>query len=149
MGALVKAMMINSAEFLLGNDFGGGNNRDKQGHGLLKLKNAMYFDDTAERDLFVIGDFSNMQSLTTGETRKYELTVIKGKGGSILPLKATLVWHDAPASSNSNKHLVNDLDLKVTAADGQTFYPNGRTSRDNTNNAVRFCVDLFLALIVL
>ena len=136
MGALVKAIMINSAEFLKGNDFGGGNNRQKQGHGLLKLKNSMYFEDTAERDLFVVGDFSNMQSLTTGETRKYELTVTKGKAGNVLPLKATLVWHDAPASSNSNKHLVNDLDLKVTAADGQTFFPNGGNGRDTTNNAV-------------
>jgi len=50
------------------------------------------------------------------------------------PLKITLVWSDYPAAVNSEKALVNDLDLKVTSPDGNVvFYGNDFTSPYNSD----------------
>jgi len=51
------------------------------------------------------------------------------------PFRATLVYHDYPASFNvQGTSLVNDLDIVVTGDDGSTHYPNGLSARDNKNN---------------
>ena len=46
-------------------------------------------------------------------------------------LKITLVWTDAPAATNANPALVNNLDLTVTGPGG-TYYGNG--ALDSVNN---------------
>jgi hypothetical protein len=45
-------------------------------------------------------------------------------------IKATLVYTDAPGAANAAKALVNDIDLEVTAPNGQKV-----ASNDHTNNA--------------
>ena len=54
-----------------------------------------------------------------------------------LALKATLVWHDPPASPRSRRALVNDLDLVLLAEDGATILPTlvgGAQGVDTLNN---------------
>jgi hypothetical protein len=50
------------------------------------------------------------------------------------PLRVMLVWTDPPASLTAAKQLVNDLDLLVTAPDGQQFWGNSVAGGDRTNN---------------
>ena len=52
--------------------------------------------------------------------------------------RATLVWADPPGATGCVKCLVNDLDLSVQkAGSSRIYYPNGRGSRDTTNNVER------------
>ena len=56
--------------------------------------------------------------LTTGATATYTFTV--SEAGR--PFKATLVWTDYPASPSATVSLVNDLDLRLVAPDGSSYW---------------------------
>jgi hypothetical protein len=151
MGALLKAVLINSGQRLSGsmaNWQNSGNNAGQfnnypnydQGHGIVELDATLNFADArAGQGLFVRGDFGNMPTFTSTADAPVEHT-FKSTGTDCVDstpkeFRATLVWHDPPASGTSSRSLVNDLDILVTGSDGTTYYPNGRTSRDSKNNA--------------
>lgn len=75
--------------------------------------------------------------LRVGDTRVYRVKV-----SSMSELRVTLAWTDYPSLPQSRVHLVNDLDLRVIGPGGESFYPNGRYSRDPLNNTERVVVNV-------
>ncbi len=81
-------------------------------------------------------------ALQTGQQAVY--TYRAGAGAQ--PAKFTLVWTDYPAALEAAKQLVNDLDLTITAPDGQVYrgnvfsggwsLPGGAADRTNNVEAV-------------
>ena len=89
-------------------------------------------------DLYVCGNFADMRSVTTaGEQHTFTIwsTPISSRLVRVGPviasaytyadMKTTLVWHDAPASQQSRRQLVNDLDLSVEVSAGVGVVGNG------------------------
>ena len=115
--ALTKATIINSAVDMLDENNDGDNDNDypipnnHEGWGRVNLVAAtdgatQYVDETT--------------GLNTNGSSSYQYTV--GTAGS--PFKVTLVWTDYPGSAGANTTLVNDLDLTVTAPNGDVYHGN-------------------------
>ncbi|WP_162944663.1 S8 family peptidase [Flavisolibacter nicotianae] len=58
-------------------------------------------------------------SLAQNEIRSLTVTV----PANVTRLKLTLVWTDLPAAPNASKALVNDLDLRLRSASGESWLP--------------------------
>lgn len=148
MGALIKAVLINSGQKLTGSkaNYQGSKypNMD-QGHGIVELDATLDFNDLPEdrsgQGLFVRGDFNKMPGFASASdpevTYEFKSTgsECSGEGEPAKQLRATLVWHDYPGTTGTSKSLVNDLDITVVGSDNSVYYPNGGTGRDSVNNA--------------
>lgn len=89
--------------------------RDKQGWGHPDLQ-TLYDYGFANKVYYV----DETDVLTNFQTSTHPLTVNAGE-----PIfKATLVWRDNPGTVSSSKHLINDMNLKVTSPSGQVFWGN-------------------------
>jgi len=121
-GALMKAMAVNSAQEMTGNNANEVpyNSMDypsnTQGWGRLNLDQAMYFAGDM-RGLYLD---ENTTGLSTGETSYHEVAIV----GDDMPVEVTLVWTDYWGQPLAVKELVNDLDLKVEAPDGTIYKGN-------------------------
>lgn len=131
--ALVRAIVVNSGRPLEG-DVVGFNYSGKvvsigeidpipsthQGWGRITLDDALYFRGDS-RDLIVFADIDANDEgvLETGDEVEYETYVKSGK-----KLKVTLSWIDPEGTVGTGKTLVNDLDLEVTAPNGDVYYGN-------------------------
>ncbi len=141
--ALVKAMLINSADNMTGSYTGDGSAHGDipakgQGWGRVHLDRAMYFEGD-DRDLFV-EDSAGFTNINEEDT--YIVTVIS----SDEELKITLVWTDYPGTPGSAYDLVNNLDLEVihnsTTYKGNNFVdgvsvPDGDADSLNNVECVR------------
>lgn len=115
--ALLKALLINSAEDLAGGSDGrpGGTlghipNND-QGWGRVCLNNLLRDHPQSERGPRLSYDQEPAHALTAaGDERLF--TVRPSRTGA--PLRVTLVWTDPPGAAGARPALVNDLDLEVT-----------------------------------
>lgn len=113
--ALVKATLINTAVDLPDENNDGVNDNDfpipniHEGWGRINLVDATQIEEFVDEPEGVLTD--------TQATYTYTLA-----GGT--PFKVTLVWSDFPSSEAAAVHLVNDLDLQVTAPDGATYLGN-------------------------
>jgi hypothetical protein len=106
--ATVKAILIADAyqyEFSQGN-------RYAQGWGLVDVGKVYNIGEN-----HLIDDQNN--ALQTGETITYNINPI-----AATPLKISLVWTDVPGTTTSSKHLINDLNLKVTNPNGLEYNGN-------------------------
>ena len=114
-GALLKAMLVNSA-----NDMTGiaSYPSAKEGWGKLTLDQGLPFPGDTER-LFVV-DVRKKDGLQTGKTYTYKVPVIS----SNVPLRITLAYHDAPGLANAANPVVNDVDLIVVAPDTTPYLGN-------------------------
>ncbi|GMI09274.1 hypothetical protein TrRE_jg11040 [Triparma retinervis] len=142
-GALVKAVMINGAKPLLGiqNDDSAGSVTAtqeydfNQGFGRIQLNNVLPINGNNDMKVFAIDGVSLSQSQSEVYTFKIDTASCSAD-----ELVMTLVWTD-PASTGSwrcvSNCVYNDLDLKVQRSNGATIYPNGKSSRDNTDNVER------------
>ncbi|NUM89183.1 MAG: S8 family serine peptidase, partial [Bdellovibrionales bacterium] len=128
--ALLKAAVSNTAFDLFPGQFGAraqgqeqpvARPNNHQGWGrvaldrMIGVESILYFDERA--------------GLRTGEAKSF---VVNTKGGA--PLAVTLAWSDAPGTASAQKALVNDLDLTVTAPNGEVIQAFGKTTKDSTNN---------------
>ncbi|GMH52978.1 hypothetical protein TL16_g01349 [Triparma laevis f. inornata] len=135
MGALLKAVIVNSAQRLTGanaNAQGTGYPNMDQGFGIVELDATLNFDSASAKGLFLRGDFGNMPEFLTAEDPPVEHEFVSTCED--VDFRATLVWHDPPSQSSNSKSLLNDLDILVTSEDGTSYYPNGGTARDSVNN---------------
>ncbi|UPU35238.1 S8 family serine peptidase [Geomonas paludis] len=114
-GALVKAVLINSAQDMTGSGTEGAIPSPGQGWGRIQLDRVLPFSVEAGR-LAVV---NNEAGLATGGTWDAEFPVAGGE-----PVKVTLAWTDYPGAIGAAKALVNDLDLTVTAPDGTRLAGN-------------------------
>lgn len=86
--------------------------RYQQGWGLVDLENIYDIG----KNHFIVDEEVSLQ---TGEHVNYTVNPTSNN-----PLKITLVWTDVPGTTSSSQHLINDLDLKVTAPDDVVYYGN-------------------------
>ncbi len=104
--SLIKAVLLNSADDVEspGIDF-------KSGYGSANAFNAV---NTIVRGHYFSG------SVTEAAQAQFSITIPAG----IKQLKVTLVWTDPPATLNTTKALVNDLDMELThTASSSTWQP--------------------------
>jgi hypothetical protein len=118
--SLVKALLINGANEMNG---GGSNSNgqgfypnDNQGWGRIHLDNSLYFAGDAVKMQVFDGD----NGVLTGEHKEFKYRVTD----TSVPLRVTVNWNDYPATVGAATALVNNLDLLVTAPDGDTFKGN-------------------------
>ncbi|QFT89560.1 Serine protease AprX [Bacillus sp. THAF10] len=110
--SLLKAALIAGAT-----DIGLGYPNSNQGWGRVTLDkslNTAYVNETS--------------SLSTSQKATYTFSATAGK-----PLKISLVWSDAPASTSASITLVNDLDLVITAPNGTKYVGNDFTAPYDNN----------------
>ncbi|HVZ93515.1 MAG TPA: S8 family serine peptidase [Phycisphaerales bacterium] len=109
--ATSKALMINTASPYNFTGTASDLTRTHQGWGRADVKKL--YD--LRNSLFIIDESRVLANL---ETASYQLDVPAGTP----ELRATLVWTDPAGVAGSGVNRVNDLNLKVTAPDGLTFY---------------------------
>ena len=158
--ALVKAAIVNGAAPLTGVIIGMQGNFPlsqppsfAQGWGRVNLENALHFEGD-ERVTILLNDTPNpapnnpmfnaplapypygTEPLSTGDEAGWTLPACRP--GELL--KVTLVWSDPPAAPGANPALINDLDLKVEAPNGDVYrgnmeYDAAGFSQPSTNGA--------------
>lgn len=129
--AMVKAMMINSAQELYPGQYGTGSTReiptnrpnDVEGWGLPDIENAL-FPGSPRRFL--------LRDSTPGLSTSGEHTMSFYVNSSSEPLNVTLVWTDYFGSTVSCGGLVNDLDLELVTPSSSTLYPTNARKRSNS-----------------
>lgn len=132
-GTLVKATLLNSAVNMTGI---GGFPSNQEGWGRVLLDNALYFPNDEQR--LIVRDVRNSSddALSTNDVDE----LIVSSDSIAVPLKVTLVWHDAPSTPNSSFAPVNDLDLEVVMPTGQVIYGNniinGQSTFSETKDAI-------------
>jgi hypothetical protein len=113
--ALLRATLVNSAQSMTGTT---AIPAACQGWGRALLENALFFPGQA-RKLWVDDAAAAFPTGSAAEDRTYTFTVGAGQ-----PFKATLAWTDFPSTPAASVHLVNDLDLLVTAPGGTLYRGN-------------------------
>eukprot|EP00514_Thraustochytrium_sp_LLF1b_P004769 CAMPEP_0184512280 /NCGR_PEP_ID=MMETSP0198_2-20121128/2792_1 /TAXON_ID=1112570 /ORGANISM="Thraustochytrium sp., Strain LLF1b" /LENGTH=1061 /DNA_ID=CAMNT_0026902285 /DNA_START=173 /DNA_END=3354 /DNA_ORIENTATION=- len=129
-GALLKAMLINSAVGLDGINLDGGLD-NRQGFGKPVLTNVLLVQqDNSPRNVFLEGDMDNLKSFSKdGETELYTFEHDPSKEGDV---HVTLTWTDPAGSTFGTGGIVNDLDLSVEVG-STTYFPNDGTAPDSVN----------------
>jgi len=145
-GALVKAVIMNGAQYMTGVDNGDGDiyptspYDDVQNFGRISLIDSLYIKGKSNIEAFVDEDV-----VAVGDSVSHTLGPINGTCNSLDVFSATLVWFDPPASAGCTHCILNDLDLKVEKLVGEsvtnTFYPNGASGPTSRNNAERVRVN--------
>jgi len=162
--ALVKAILINGAQQLLGIGNVDGNVKDydfNQGFGRISLHNEVPFRNN---NIALLVD--NDKMIKNGEVHSNTIQTAISNKCNISTFTVSLVWTDPPAAPGKfysyKKHsffllpttihllcyhfsceacsscVLNDLDLSIVRInDGKTFYPNGLNTKDSLNNAER------------
>jgi len=138
MGALVKAVLVNGADLMVGLNWNDtALNTDApdvfQGFGRINLGNNLRLSGVNEKAMTIVdGDFADMPTFTeTGELKTYTIDITEGQAGGIL--KATLVWFEPASSVTAALLRVNDLDISVKKPDGTVVFANGLDTYDRIN----------------
>ncbi len=108
-GALVKAILVNSADDMSGVI---GYPSNSEGWGRILLDDALVFSGDPERLSF--RDRRHVSGLATGESDVSGVRVVD----PTVPLRVTLVFTDQPAALAASFTPVNDLDLEVEGPGG-------------------------------
>ncbi len=114
--ALIKAALINGAQPLTGYEYPG----FQQGWGRIDLDRSLL-----ETSIYRIWREDQVVTLDMDEgsnVQSYWFLVRSDED-----LKVTLTWSDVPGLVNSEKHLINDLDLEMVAPDGKHYSGNNFT----------------------
>eukprot|EP00566_Odontella_aurita_P002988 CAMPEP_0113533400 /NCGR_PEP_ID=MMETSP0015_2-20120614/4586_1 /TAXON_ID=2838 /ORGANISM="Odontella" /LENGTH=1015 /DNA_ID=CAMNT_0000432453 /DNA_START=81 /DNA_END=3125 /DNA_ORIENTATION=+ /assembly_acc=CAM_ASM_000160 len=144
-GALVKALLLNGAQTnMKGIDNGKGNVApvfpydNTIGFGRIDLQKSLYIERWSDVQVKVW----DRENITDGESVQYFVTIDKSNGCAFEQLSVTLVWMDPEVYLGCKECVVNDLDIIITRNEStdEVFYPNGRSSRDDTNNAERIVI---------
>jgi len=143
-GALIKAVLMNGAQWLKGVDNGGNGVTEikqydnNQNFGRLSLQDAVYLPGKTEVQLTAF----DRQVVYDGSSQDYVITIDRSDGCAYDRLAVTLVWAEPGSSPYCTSCVLNDLDLKVKMGDGRTFGPNGLGGGpDRKNNAERVIIE--------
>ncbi len=127
--ALIKAILINTAEDLAGGPSGRYDVNGKsipldpipnndQGWGLVNLRN-IFKGASRQENIKIRLTYDQINPFTSeGAVQSFHVTAIQDD----LPLKITLVWTDAPGATDANPALINDLDLEVLETSTGSIY---------------------------
>ena len=122
--AIVKNLLIQTAKDLgnTGPDF-------QNGYGLVNAtKGAEYILNDVNQTLIFLNNVTS-----TGANQTYYFELASGNP----ELKISLVWNDYPGSPSISKQLLNDLDLIVTNASGNRFYPWTLNTSNHAASAIQ------------
>jgi hypothetical protein len=108
--AMAKALLVNSATDMGAADVPNGN----EGWGRINL--GTLFDPGTERVLV------DQNVVFTARDQLHALEIVPADPSK--PLRVTAAWTDAPGMAGARPALVNDLDLRVTAPNGDVFLGN-------------------------
>ncbi len=136
-GNLLKATIANSAVDATGINGYPGVAGMGEGWGRVLIENALYFAGDARNSM--VWDVRKASGLFAGETRTHAFTV-EGAGQA---LRVTLVWSEPNAPANTTggaaeavgSLTINDLDLVVTAPNGDVFTGNDINTTTGTSNS--------------
>jgi len=141
--ALVKAVLMNGAQYILGVSNQGVTSEtrpydENQGFGRISLIDSL---PLAGHNT-INGKYVDGRALQFSKNDFFNIT-IDDQGGKCESsiLSVTLVWTDHSSRPSCNRCLLNDLDL-VVVMDGVKYYPNGQDNRDDINNAERIKLDV-------
>eukprot|EP00985_Skeletonema_marinoi_P018640 scaffold10435_cov134-Skeletonema_marinoi.AAC.3 len=143
-GGLLKAVLLNGAQALLGVDNvirrGGVTPSapydNNQGFGRLSLQDSVYLAGKTNVQLKIW----DRESVPNGGTNTYDVTIDKSGGCQSKDLSVTSVWMEEGSPSGCTACVLHDLDLSVSFR-GKSYYPNGRSSPDRTNNSERVVIN--------
>jgi subtilisin family serine protease len=121
-GSLLKAMLIVSADPNVGSYVVPS---EYIGWGRFDLDSVLFF--AGDRRKLLIWD--DTVGLSTGQYRDFLFTA-----NDPIPLRATVCWTDTPAAAGANPALINDLNVRLTAANGDSFKGNVYTSGVSVRN---------------
>ena len=132
-GALVKAMLVNSATDMTGVS---GYPSNLEGWGRILARDAMTLPGSSRQ--VVVRQRRNADGFTTGQQEDHQVQVL----GSAQRLKVTMVFTDRGATAGASFTPINDLDLEVYSPSGTLYRGNvfsgGSSttggSRDDRNN---------------
>ncbi|MBI5191105.1 MAG: S8 family serine peptidase [Nitrospirae bacterium] len=119
--ALVKAVLVAGAHDMTPGQYTSpsedvsGRPDNNQGWGRLDLKAALFPVSPT-----VMLHKRDDTGLSTSGYSSYTFTV----GNATVPVRVNLVWTDYPSTTAASIHLVNDIDLTVTAPDGHVYHGN-------------------------
>jgi subtilisin family serine protease len=128
--AMLKATVANTAEDLFPGQFGTRASGQEQptrrpnnheGWGRVNLATLV-----ADRTIALYDEHAG---LATGQQKGYAVDVHAGQA-----LRVTMSYTDAPGTASAARTLVNDLDVKVVDSAGHTYFPNGKSAKDDVNN---------------
>ena len=135
--SLIKAVLINGAQSLLGSSssWSGGflpvtDYDNNVGFGRVNLITSLPLSGENS----IIAEIHDRVPISNGQSVEYELDTSQCE--STNGVSATIVWTDPPNSSGCSNCVLNDLDLKMEVG-SDTYYPNGLSSADSTNNSER------------
>ncbi len=132
-GPLLKATIANSASDLTSVT---GYPGTREGWGRVIADRALYFPGDTRK--LVVRDVRNASpdALSTGDD---DVILIENASAS-QDLRVTLAWHDRAAQVNASFTPVNDLNLVLTAPNGDVYYGNnfagGYSSRNGTPDSI-------------
>jgi hypothetical protein len=141
--SLVKAVLLNGAQPLMGVDNGGRGEGPEQS---TMYDNIQNMGRISLADSLYIPRYTNVKTIMydreevfQGTSKTYTVVIDKVNGCKHPDVSITLVWTDPPGAQGCKQCLIHDLDLTVESSlsPGQIFYPNGKDSPDRTNNAER------------
>jgi hypothetical protein len=149
--ALVKAVLMNGAQFLKGiNNMGDVSDvapyDNAQNFGRVNLMNSLHLAGSGNMKMIAIED-----TIEDDEKNMIDVTIALTEECTSKMLSATLVWTDKAGFPGCTRCLTNDLDLvvvlfssSVTSKDvsEKTVFPNGLESKDSVNNAERVQVNV-------
>jgi hypothetical protein len=119
--ALMKAMVIDSAQPMTGKNTGGTIPAPGQGWGRVLLDNALYF--AGDKRSLLVDDFRtglDSEGIAAPSLKEYTITVAPGQ-----PLDLTLAYTDPPATAGSAAQMINILFLEVDHPNGVDYYLSG------------------------
>lgn len=146
-GALVKAILLNGAEYLVG----AGNNVEgfdrlqpydnTQNFGRINLSKSLRIGtlNSIPQVHTVFWDDQEIQDRSPA--KRYDIPIFTYDGQCTAPVVSiTLAWMDPPSTAGCKSGcLLNDLDLQVIRNGNSEFmfHPNGKREKDSINNAER------------
>jgi subtilisin family serine protease len=129
-GALMKATMINGAMDMTPGQYGAPNltvqeiqGRPDMHQGWGRINVSRSLDPEGGNLAFI----DNLEGIGTDDRMVSYFTV----SSSDIPLRLTMAYSDAPASTSASITLVNDLDLQLIAPNGSVYNGNDMTSPFN------------------
>lgn len=140
-GALIKAVLMNSGQFLAGVDnLENGVTEIKpydfnQGFGRISVQDMLYLPGTTNTQLTVW----DRQTINDQSSQEYTVTIDKSGGCLYDKFAVTLVWIEPGSNPGCVSCLLNDLDLDVELQ-GKKYYPNGRNTPDRDNSVERVII---------
>ncbi len=127
-GALLKAMIVVSADPNVGSYVVPS---DYIGWGRFDLDSVLFFSTpTVDRRKLLLYD--DTVGLATGQYRDFPFTISDGG----VPLRAAVMWYDTAAAAGATRAIINNLDVRMTAPNGDSFkgniYSGGQSVRNPT-----------------